>query len=354
MAQSPGPMHAPLATPLCALEPMDFPWARSGIVRRREFALNLYHFAWMPGTELRYYFINSRDAGEDQKDVVRWAFRHWQAQGIALSFREVSSPEEAQIRIAFDLVHRRSNSRLGTECQRIKPPGNTMLFGWPLNDEWGHATALHEIGHAIGLSHEHQHPLSPLTWDEPVVLAEYKRSLDWDEKDTRDNIINKVPMAAVGAIAEWDVTSIMHYPFKPGLIKTPELYRERGTPENTRLSERDIAAVQALYPLAPAITLPLGPTEEHRLELSDGGLATFEVEPTLSRSYQIKTVGRADARMALFERTDDGARYLSASDNHGTDGDASLDVRLTQGTRYLLHLRKAFSASEQDFGIVMT
>ena len=74
---------------------------------------------WVNGTVLRYYFFDKATDGENvslsngtrrwitwttsnaEKDVLRQAFQQWKNEGIGLEFKEVTSREEAEIRIGF-------------------------------------------------------------------------------------------------------------------------------------------------------------------------------------------------------------------------------------------------------------
>jgi len=47
-----------------------------------------------------------------------------------------------------------------------------MNFGWDLTVPGQRGTALHEIGHALGLLHEHQSPFAGIHWDDEAVYAE--------------------------------------------------------------------------------------------------------------------------------------------------------------------------------------
>ena len=122
---------------------------------------------WMNGSTLTYAFY----AGPAiQKDAVRAAFAEWKALGIGLMFSEVASVASAQIRIAFDQTDG-SWSYVGTDNITINANQPTMNFGWDLTTPYGHSTALHEIGHAIGFPHEHQNPFAGIVWNEEAVYT---------------------------------------------------------------------------------------------------------------------------------------------------------------------------------------
>src|SRR5687768_6837539 len=74
---------------------------------------------WVNGTRLHYYFFDQQTDGEEvvlangnrqwipwttsdqEKDVVRRAFKVWKDVGIGLEFQEVGSRDDAEIRIGF-------------------------------------------------------------------------------------------------------------------------------------------------------------------------------------------------------------------------------------------------------------
>ena len=329
--------------PLCALAPVQLPWTGQGLAQEREFAINLYHYAWPPGTEITFLLMTPGDATDADRDLVRWAFGRWQSQNISLTFREVTSADEATLRIAFDYKARLSNSAIGTANRTLPSSMHTMVFGWSLTaTPWGRATALHEIGHAIGLSHEHQHPLAPYIWDEPAVIAAYQAKQNWSESTIRTNIIDKVPISAVGGMTEWDVTSIMHYPFAPGLIKTPPNFWNDGTPTNLELSDRDIAAVQALYPLSPAVSSSLRSGTEQSVALLNGETAAIDLEPS-SRGEHVIQLSGGDMQVQLLAHSSNSTAIIGSGDNHGTDKPIAFTAEFQLGTRYSLSLRKAYS-----------
>ena len=305
-------------------------------------AIRLKKPKWVNGTELTYHLLAGAnwDWPEVQKAVVRDAFAHWKSLGIGLTFREVDDPAKAIIRIGF-LQDDGSWSYVGTDLRRNqKPDGRNMNFGWDLTDAWGWATALHEIGHAIGLSHEHQNPKAGLVWNEEAVYQHYLDSDGWEHDDTYYNIIRKLAAADVQG-SNWDPTSIMHYPFEPGLIAAPQHYRTNGTPENTELSANDIAWVRHWFPpLSAPVKMQAGETVQLP---SSGAQVNFELVPDAARQYVLQTSGQADTIVVLSEEIDGKFEQLAASDDSGTPQNATITAELRPDRRYVARVRTNFA-----------
>jgi hypothetical protein len=161
-------------TMLCAQPRTTRPPLPAGLSPPRLSAIEVISDKWVNGTVLHYCFLegNDWDWPNVQKDVVRGAFQIWKAIGVGLSFTEVDDASEAEICIGRSLDDG-SWSFVGTDILRYKDRGRTMNFGWDLTSEWGHATALHEIGHTLGLAHEHQNPQSGIAWNEAAVYARF-------------------------------------------------------------------------------------------------------------------------------------------------------------------------------------
>ncbi len=334
----------PNKSPMCRLlKPARRPLPR-GLGAPRLEAIQLTTAKWAIGTELSYHFLAGArwDWPDVQKEIVRRAFKAWKDIGIGLSFREVDTPLTAKLRVGF-LQGDGSWSWIGTQLNHsAEPDGRNMNYGWDLTDDWGWATALHEIGHAIGMPHEHQNPKSGIVWNEEAVYAYYKeKPNEWERDETYDNIIHKLKASEVEG-SNWDPNSIMHYPFDPGLISLPQLYQDRGTPRNIALSPNDVAWVRKFYP-SPAKGIAIAPGATAPLATSIGAQSDFEFVADASREFVLQTTGTADTLIVLDEVLADGHRQLAASDDSGTPHNARIEAQLDKGKRYVARVRTNFA-----------
>ena len=289
---------------------------------------------WVNGTVLHFWF----DGGpEPQRDAVRNAFKEWKALGIGLDFTEVARRSEAEVRIAFDQSDG-SWSYIGRDVLGIPQTTPTMNFGWDLTDDYGHTTALHELGHTIGLPHEHQNPFAGIVWDEDAVYAYFSGEPNrWARDQTFSNVLRKLDTSEVSG-SKWDPDSVMEYWFPAGLITQPAKYHEGLNPKGG-LSKVDKQWVKTWFPALKAQLPLLAPFESRPLSLKPAQQADFRLEPAETRAYEVATFGTADTVLVLFEEVDGGLRHLASDDDSGTDRNAHLSVKLFAGRRYVARVR---------------
>ncbi|HET7459826.1 MAG TPA: M12 family metallopeptidase [Longimicrobium sp.] len=323
---------------------------------------------WLNGTVIHYYFFDLPTDGttvvlsngqkefrswvgdESQRQVVRDAFRTWKELGIGLEFTEVHSRTEAEVRISF-MLGDGSYSAVGTDVLTRGSGERTMNFGWRLAGSDGLNTALHEIGHTLGLEHEHQNPFAGIEWNEEAVFrALAAEPNNWDREKTHWNIIRKISPNEVQG-SSWDPNSIMHYPFGPGLIRAPHPFDTTGVRPAGGLSERDKTWVRTFYPPQTPAKFPrLGPGLSQFLPQHSGDQQDFVVIPEATRKYNIATFGTCDAVVALFEEENGVPRFITADDDSGEDRNAKLQVKLLTGRKYIVRAQVRFvDASSMPF-----
>jgi hypothetical protein len=341
----------------CVVPPVVPRAFEPGTDSMRAAAILIFADKWLNGTELRYHFLTNVPAwagNDEDKDVVREAFDRWKGVGIGLSFIEVDDPAEAEIRIGFDQDDG-SWSYVGRQILNRPLTQRTMNFGWRLAGwDYGFDTALHEIGHTLGLPHEHQNPNAGIVWDDEAVYTYFGGPPNnWPRDKTFYNILRKLdPDILRGSV--WDPDSVMHYQFRAGLIKVPQRYRTQPLVPAGSLSEMDLEWIKNFYPpLEPELPV-LEPFVSQAQELEPGEQVNFAVRPAATREYTFQTFGSADTVMALFEEVDGQLRFRDGDDDSGTDHNAQFTLKLFKGREYVLRLRLYWEWESGQTAVMMT
>lgn len=289
--------------------------------------------------------------GEDQKALVRKAFNDWKALGIGLDFEEVNDPAEAEVRIGF-MVGNGSWSYVGTGVLDRPAGERTMNFGWDLRTDDN--VALHEIGHTLGMPHEHQNPFAGIVWNESAVYASLAGPPNrWPREKTFNNILRKIDTSEVMG-SQWDPDSIMHYPFGAGLITQPARYAQGLRPAGG-LSAADTAWTVKFYPGKTAkAERTIGLARSEPLGLKTAEQADFIFAPPSTRRYTIQTTGESDTALVVFEDVDGKWRFVDADDDAGVDRNARLRLRLRKGRRYAIRIRMRFRDGASEPSVIVS
>lgn len=327
-------MIAETARPHCDVKPQSRPVLRPDLSPRRERLIRTLRLKWVNGTVLHYWFL---EGPGPQHEAVRNAFREWKDLGIGLEFDEVADRSEAEVRIAFDQADG-SWSYVGRDVLSISANEPTMNFGWDLTDDYGRTTALHEIGHTLGMPHEHQNPFAGIVWDEPKVYEYFGGAPNhWPPDQTLHNVLRKIDVSDVEG-SSWDPNSVMEYWFPAGLIKEPARFQAGLNPPGG-LSDADKEWVRKFFPPFAATIPVLRPFQSVPLSLAPGGQADFSLQPEASREYLIATFGTADTVLVLFEEVNGELRYVAGDDDSGENRNSRVSAKLFQGRRYVARVR---------------
>lgn len=186
---------------------------------------------WKVGETIEVYM----DGDEAQKSMVKDMIK--ELAFVNLKFVYVNNPLESDVRITFTRGIG-SWSYVGTDCLMIPKNQPTMNFGW-----MDYGTIRHEIGHMLGLLHEHKNPESNIQWNEEVVLQELSGPPNnWTEQQIRHNVLDPLNPTSVN-FTSFDPNSVMLYSF-PDHWTT----NNKGTKSNNIWSRVDKDHLMKLYP----------------------------------------------------------------------------------------------------------
>ncbi|MCP5081390.1 MAG: peptidase [Alphaproteobacteria bacterium] len=299
---------------------------RTRSIGGRDRAISLIGKQWQNGSTLRIRFLGGTQA---QQDMVREIAPQW-TEHANLNF-EFSDDPRAEIRVSFD-ENDGAWSYVGTDNSDIPLHAATLNLGWV-----DQGVILHEFGHMIGLSHEHQNPAGGIEWDEAKVIADLAGPPNfWDEATVRHNVLNKYSADQVHG-TDFDPDSVMLYAF-------PDSWTTNmgGTKDNPDMSAQDKAFVAGAL-MYPGRTGGGGgakdptPIEVFRgvqAEISDSGeedVFSFKVEE--AGRHIVETAGSTDVVLVLFG-PDSKTKKVAENDDGGQGQNSRIATDLQNGTYY--------------------
>ena len=217
--------------------------------------VNAYQL-WQAGGTLQVCFMAATQSVrqffvDTEREWEKYANIHWDF-GSSPSFRNCDGRRPSHIRISFEntgdwsLVGTASIQKnvLNQASLNIgqASAGDTAL----VNRQQLRGTILHEVGHALGLEHEHQSPndpcISQIKWT--IVYAELgEPPNNWDKAKVDQNLGSLTKLGRLRLTA-YDPGSIMHYAFPAEWFSNPAC----AVGPNYELSQTDQEEIGKAYP----------------------------------------------------------------------------------------------------------
>lgn len=196
------------------------------------------YLLWNNGANLKVKIISGSEA---IKSKVKTLATQWETYAN-VKFEFVNSGY-AHIRV---LLNDRDGhwSYIGSDCDEIPQSHHTMNLDTTdltTSVNWSRVV-LHEFGHALGLLHEHESPISGILWNKQKMYEEYAKTQGWSKEEIDEQLFSTYDESFTNGTS-YDRNSIMHYP-----ISTWQTLNGYSVPWNTNLSTADKSLIAALYP----------------------------------------------------------------------------------------------------------
>jgi hypothetical protein len=214
---------------------------RAGGAERRASRRDGHPNLWNPGDVLRVHFL---DGSPRQRLLVERFVPIWTAYAN-LRFEFADDPE-AEVRVSF-ADPGNSWAYPGAAALDVAVDMPTMNLG-TITDASIATEAdyvvLHEFGHVLGLSHEHQNPAGNIPWNKKAVRGMFAGPPNyWTEAEIEQNLYKTWDPALYPYAKPFDRESVMAYVF-PAALTGPD----HAMGQNLSLSQNDKEFVQQLYP----------------------------------------------------------------------------------------------------------
>lgn len=291
---------------------------------------------WTNGQTIRVAF---KGGTSQQQNMVRELAPVW-CEYANLKLEFVVDPA-ATIRVSFD-ADDGAWSYVGTDNLDIPVHAATLNLGWQDQN-----VILHEFGHMIGLSHEHQNPQGGIQWNEAAVIADLSGPPNfWDEDTIRHNVLDKYSMDQVIGTG-FDGESIMLYAFPASWTLNGV-----GTDFNGDLSKTDKSFVGSSQ-MYPSTGVPIPELAVHagmRSSIASAGEQdSYRFVVAQAGDFVVETGGASDLLLSLYG-PNSTTKLIAENDDSGFGRNARIEASLQPGT-YHVRVRHYNSAGTGPYRI---
>jgi hypothetical protein len=295
--------------------------------------------------------IRFLDGTNDLRNLVETHAKEWaDLTGLTFKFLGPSDNVQSDVRVAFTpalgVGTEEFSSLIGTDARRANQFTPTVKLGFTprlLPDaKEVKRLILHELGHMLGLIHEHQSPKATFTFNRDALIREFAK-LGWTPQMVESNIIARFDPSQVVA-TEFDPNSIMLYAFDSRFASPP-------THTNASISKIDGELIQRIYerpggPPVPGTGGTTSPITDPGTPLTIGTPSDEEfyipVNPLLfhfkvaqAGAYVMQTVSEQPWAMSLLGPNSPEKEIDKDEKSNGPGPNALIRATLNPGTYFL-------------------
>ena len=281
-------------TPICFVKSPMFP--ESNVITNRSVVYK--GKTWDVGSTINIGFINGT---AQEISTVKQVYG--ELEFLNLKFNYVQDLQKSDVRWSFT-KGLGSWSYIGTDAMFIDKFKPTVNIGWEIDK----TVVRHELGHSLGLAHEHQNPSGGINWNKQNVIRDLTGPPNnWSIAQIEHNVFKALTRENVD-FTNFDSQSVMLYAFPASWTLD-----NKGTSFNSTWSVIDIATLKKFYPKVEQPVEPTEPTNpvDNSSDMIKFLKDVFEDSKRLSRLTEVQLV-RIGAELGISASVDDLKRETVA------------------------------------------